>query len=135
MAVLKFFGKILTSIITSTLISIILFIALYSFLTKEFPPNFSKMKKSYDSLTKMTKLSQSFLADNKDLSDDSGIEKLSQLMKKRVQLGSEIMIESNPQASDISTSADIKELTKELNQLKIKVNILENRIEELKSSR
>ncbi|MDG0816766.1 hypothetical protein [Bdellovibrio svalbardensis] len=51
-------GKIANSILTSLIVSIVLFVAGYSVLTGEFPPNLAKLKKSYQNLHKVTQISR-----------------------------------------------------------------------------
>lgn len=62
------FQQILKSILTSFIISLIGFIAIFSFITGEFPPRLSSIQRGLDNIKKLSHLSQAIL-DNEALTE------------------------------------------------------------------
>lgn len=129
MNIFKSIGRIILSFFSSILISLILFLVIYSFLTKEFPPNLSKLKKSYENLGRLTKLSQHFLDESNSLDEDD-VQKLITRFKERATLGEKLIPEASLIDPNISEE-ELKELKKDIALLKIKIQKIENTLDEI----
>lgn len=82
---MSFLAKILRSVATSILASLIIFIASYSLLTGEFPPNFSHLKNIYSTLKQLKSFNQKIATNPSGL--DSGTDaEVSELVGYRNQM-------------------------------------------------
>lgn len=93
-------GKIISSVISSLLVSIILFLVTYSFMTGEFPPNLARLKKGYQNLHEMAKVSRQI--HEKDLQlrkqyqqtgavSDEDLQALQELNLRRADIGTNLL--------------------------------------------
>ncbi len=67
MRMLSVAGEILGSVVRSLFISIVMFVIAFSIITGEFPPDFGKIPKIYESLQQMTALSRQIHEQDKTL--------------------------------------------------------------------
>lgn len=127
---MEIIGRVLKSLVTSFLVSGILFVVVFSVVTNEFPPKISRIKAGVENMQKLMLLTQQTLGaqmekqirtadgvknqvESLDLSnDDTMIENMNKLGKKRMTLGQKIFggmgddIESGPVQS--SSPGDIQ---------------------------
>ena len=137
--------KFATSILTSVLTSAVIFVALYSFMTGEFPPKISSLKTNYEGIKQTASLSRQMQDQAKELEEalkQERIEKLRQgfAVRKEVLHGEEDengnlrdIASENPSAP--SGDAKIKALEYELYRLQGRVNQLEEQLRNLPSHR
>lgn len=129
---MEFVGRVFKSLITSVLVSLILFVISFSVITNEFPPRLSRMKAGIENTKKLLQMTQDALNAQSnqnpgkkppresntngaiDLSnDDQLVENTQKLNKKRRTLGEQIFdfgesIESAPAVSSSAPSQDLK---------------------------
>jgi len=132
-------GKVAGSILRSLFISIVMFVVVFSVITGEFPPDFSRIKKGYQSLQQMAQLSRQIHQQHKILKaqndsgqavDDADVEALQELNLKRAELGASLLGEGPlPQTAEVTQLQNqIKELQAQLFRLQDRVNKLEERV-------
>lgn len=130
-------AKVLGSILRSLFFSIIMFVVVYSVITGEFPPNFARIKTSYQGLQKMAHLSREIHNKNKDLNtqyeiegsvDDADLAALQELNLKRAEIGVSLLGEAPAPVSETDT-----DLQKKIQDLQTQVFRLQQRVSELES--
>lgn len=93
-------GKIINSVLSSLIVSIILFVGMYSLMTGEFPPNLARLKKSYSNLHEITRISRQIHEKDTSLRkkyqttgevDQSEVDALQELNLKRAELGTGLL--------------------------------------------
>lgn len=136
---LQTLGKILGSIVRSLFISIVMFIIVFSVITGEFPPNFGRIKSTYQSLQKMTQLSRQIFDQQKVLKgqyqangevDEADVSALEELNLKRAELGASIL-QGGPSPS--MDSQEVKDLRKQMAELEKQVFKLQHRVNQLEA--
>lgn len=130
---LEMLGKIINSILTSLIVSIVLFVAGYSLLSGEFPPNFARLKKSYQSLHKVAQISRQIHEQDLRLKkqyaetgqvSEQDVAALQSLNLQRAELGVGILSgDSRDDRTDDRTEKRIKELEKRVAQLEAQLKV------------
>ncbi|WP_374029722.1 hypothetical protein [Bdellovibrio bacteriovorus] len=134
-------GKIAGSILRSLFISIVMFVVVFSVITGEFPPRFSRLKNTYHNLQQMAQLSRQIHEQQKVLKkqyaqdglvEDADLEALQEMNLRRAEIGAGIL-----QGSAVAGvgSEENKELKERLQQLENQVYRLQQRVSELESER
>lgn len=130
-------GKVLSSILRSTLISIVMFLVVFSIITGEFPPNLGRIKIAYQSLQRMTQLSREIQTKQKALQkqyaaegavEDADVEALQELNLKRAEIGASLL--GDAPLSEVSAK-DMNEVKKQIQELQTQVFRLQQRVNEL----
>ncbi|MFV8256194.1 hypothetical protein ACNQKP_00230 [Bdellovibrio bacteriovorus] len=133
--------KVIGSILRSLFISIVMFVIVFSVITREFPPNFGKLQGSWQNLQQMAQLSRQIHDQNKILKsqqaqdgfvEDADLEKLQELNLKRAELGAGLL---NGEAVGVSASADTEALKVRVQELEKQLFRLQQRVNELESAR
>lgn len=133
--------KVVGSILRSLFVSIVMFVIVFSVITREFPPNFAKLQGSWQNLQQMAQLSRQIHDQNKVLKsqqaqdgfvEDADLEKLQELNLKRAELGAGLL---NGEATGVSGSADTEALKVRVQELEKQLFRLQQRVNELESAR
>lgn len=134
-------AKVVGSILRSLFISIIMFVVVFSVITREFPPNFGKLQNSWQNLQQMAALSRQIHDQNKILKsqeqvdgfvEDADLLKLQELNLKRAELGAGLLNSGIVGPSGSGESEAIKVRVQELEK---QVFRLQQRLNELESAR
>ncbi|WP_347357006.1 hypothetical protein [Bdellovibrio sp.] len=132
-------AKILGSLLRSIFVSVVMFVIVFSVITREFPPNFSKLQNSWQSLQKMAQLSRQIHDQHQLLKgqqsagdgfvEDADLDKLQELNLRRAELGANLLngtvSGSDSSAEDRALKGRVQELEKQLFKLQQRVNELE----------
>lgn len=138
-------GKILGAILRSLFVSIVMFIIVFSVISGEFPPNFERLAKTYQSLKQMNKISRQVHAPKKThinqniLQDDlfeRDIEALENLNQKRAELGENILTGGGlnivpKQKNKRAQSTEDRDLRGRIVELQSQVYRLQQRVSQL----
>ncbi|WP_374078092.1 hypothetical protein [Bdellovibrio bacteriovorus] len=134
-------GKILGSVLRSLFISIVMFVVVFSAITGEFPPDFSRIKKTYSNLQQMTQLSRQIHEQQKAMKgqyattgevDEQDVEALQELNLKRAELGAGLL-GAGPETSASVDTGDVKELRAKMKEMETQLFRLQNRVSELEA--
>ncbi len=126
---LEMLGRIINSILTSLIVSIVLFVAGYSLLTGEFPPNLANLKKSYQNLHKITQMTRQIHDQDLRLKkqyqttgqmSEEDIAALQNMNMQRAELGLGLL---SGGAIDDHTEERIKKLEKRVSQLEAELKM------------
>lgn len=138
-------GKILGAILRSLFVSIVMFIIVFSVISGEFPPNFERLAKTYQSLKQMNKIGKQVHTPKKthinqnSLQDDSierDIEALEHLNQKRAELGENILTGGGlsiipEQKNKSAHSFEERDLMERIVELQSQVYRLQQRVSQL----
>lgn len=143
-------GKVLGALLRSLFVSIVMFVIGFSVISGEFPPNFKRLEKTYESLQQMSQLGRQLQVQQKDMKNqivnpgesdvERDVEALQNLTAKRAELGENILTGSarkvNSHGSIKNTnsdaeSSDIKDLKARINELQTQVYRLQQRVGQL----
>lgn len=136
---LEVLAKALSSILRSLFVSLMMFIIGYSVITGEFPPNFSRLKTTFQNLQEMTQLSRQVFEQQKNLKqqmaaqgmvDEKDVAALEELNLKRAELGAGLLGGSAQQIQKIEIH-DNQELRRQVKELETQVLRLQQRVSQL----
>lgn len=138
-------GKILGAILRSLFVSIVMFVIVFSVISGEFPPNFGRLAKTYQSLQQMTQINRQIqVSQNSVISQNNlqgelierDIEALEHWNQKRAQLGESILGGGGssfiPNLRNTSTQfLEEKDLKERVAELQTQVYRLQQRVSQL----
>lgn len=117
----------ISNLLSSCLISIILFVAVFSVVTGEFPPKIGHLKQAFESLTELSALHTDFNNSTPETSDDESVSHLAQLKKKQQQIAQKIFGNlKNQVKTEVEDSLQNRLLENER-----RISLLQNKIEQL----
>lgn len=136
--------KVLGSILRSLFISILMLVITLSIVTGKFPPDFGRLKSTWQSLQQIARVGQEFhakskaLQANSELYDESdAVSELATLQRQRAELGAGLLAGQGPSAGaahindsnfeDGTLRTRVQELERQLYQLQQRVGELEKR--------
>lgn len=133
--------KVVGSILRSLFVSIVMFVIVFSVITREFPPNFAKLQGSWQNLQQMAQLSREIHDQHKVLKgqqaqdgfvEDADLERLQELNLKRAELGAGLLNAQTPAGESSEQTQALKQRVQELEK---QLYLLQQRVSELESSR
>ncbi|UXR64674.1 hypothetical protein EZJ49_00195 [Bdellovibrio bacteriovorus] len=134
-------AKILGSILRSLFVSVVMFVIVFSVITREFPPNFSKLQNSWQSLQKMAQLSRQIHDQHQLLKgqqaagdgfvEDADLDKLQELNLRRAELGASLL--NGTSTSGAESSAEDQALKRRVQELEQQLFKLQQRVNELEA--
>lgn len=126
---IRFLVDLLKAILRSVIISVVLFVITYSLITKEFPPKWDKVKKSWSQLQRLSEMSHSLVSVPSSNDDEQAFQQVSQIVKERAKMGAQFLNEAPDNFSVIEENKNLKE---KLRKLEVETTILSQKVLTLK---
>lgn len=117
-----------------------MFVIVYSVITREFPPNFSKLQNSWQNLQKMAQLSRDIQNQHKVLKEqqsvdgfveDADLEKLQELNLRRAELGAGLL---SGESTGSMSSEEVLSVQRRMAEMEKQLFRLQQRVAELEAA-
>lgn len=134
--------RILGVLLRSTFISIVMFLIAFSVVTGEFPPNFGKIKKAYQGMQQLSRLSSNVnhrrfdQKNNLPLYSDPAeqdVADLEYVNRKRTEISQSLFQTQNEAFVSDNSSNEVRALRTQLSEVKIQLYKLQHRVAQLES--
>lgn len=140
----RFFVKLLGALLHSLLVSVIMLILAFSLITKQFPPDFARIQKSFlDIKTQTTQATQQILDLQKKIKDKTANEEGGDSIERDVEAMEKInlakaklradLLGENDEAPHTAIRSDDKELKSEIREMQAQIFKLQNRVNQLEA--